>query len=119
MYYDHYGQGIVNSFSQLGSFSLSSTSTSAFPTIASTPRFSGPQNIPAGTGPPPAASVTYPTAPLGGLNGQNALGVDDHISTPYSYAFNLSIQRQLHGGFMLETAYVGRIGRHLMQQYDW
>ena len=47
------------------------------------------------------------------------LGVDDHLKTPYSYDFNTSIDRQLRGGFTLEVAYVGRLGRHLMQQYDW
>ena len=122
MYYDHYGQGIVNSFSQLGSFSLSSTSTSAFPSIASTARYSGLQDVPpplASVTPPPAASISYPQTPLGGLNGQNALGVDDHLKTPYSYDFNFSIDRQLPGGFTLETAYVGRLGRRLLQQYDW
>lgn len=119
MYYDHFGQGIVNSFSQLGSFSLSSTSTSAFSSVGTTPRFTGLHNIPPPNAAPPPASVSYPTAPAGGLNGQNALGVDDHITTPYSYAFNTSIQRQLPGGFLLEAAYVGRLGRHLMQQYDW
>ena len=76
MYYDHYGQGIVNSFSQLGSFSLSSTSTSAFQTVQSTPRFSGLHMVPPPNAPPPVTSVTYPTAPLGGLNANSYLGVD-------------------------------------------
>jgi hypothetical protein len=57
--------------------------------------------------------------PLAGVNDQNAIGVDNHVTTPYSFAFNTSIQRQLQGGLTLEVAYVGRLGRHLMQQYDW
>ena len=32
--------------------------------------------------------------------------------------FDFSIQRELPGGFTLETAYVGRLGRHLLQQLD-
>jgi hypothetical protein len=121
MYYDHYGQGIVDSFSQLGSFSLSSTSTSGVPYIPGTARYAGLQDLPTPppTVPPPAQSISYPQTPLGGLNGQNALGVDDHLKTPYSYDFNLSIDRQLPGGFTLETAYVGRLGRRLLQMYDW
>lgn len=121
MYYDHFGQGIVNSFSQLGSFSLTSTQTGACGGICyvpSIPRFTGIHVIPPG-GIVAPASVAYPTAPLGGLNDQNSLGVDDHLKTPYSYAFNTSFQRQLRAGFTLEVAYVGRIGRHLLQQYDW
>ncbi len=45
-------------------------------------------------------------------------GIDNHIKTPYVQAFNLSIQRELPGGFLLDSAYVGRIGRHLFQQLD-
>jgi hypothetical protein len=122
VYYDHFGQGIVNSFSQLGSFSLTSTLTSAggggsLAFVPTTPRFSSLNDIPPGL--PQQATISYPDAPLGGLNDQNALGVDDHIKTPYSYAFNTSFQRQLPAGFTLEVAYVGRLGRHLLQQYDW
>jgi len=121
IYYDHFGQGIVNSFSQLGSFSLSSTSTSGVPFVPGTARYAGIQDVPSPppTTPPPAASIAYPDAPLGGLNGQNALGVDDHIKAPYSYDFNASIDRQLPYGFTLEVAYVGRHGHRLLQQYDW
>jgi hypothetical protein len=123
MYYDHFGQGIVNSFSQLGSFSLTSTLTSAggggsLSYVPTTPRFSGINDIPP-ISTPPASTVAYPQYPATGLASQNALGVDDHIQTPYSFAFNTSFQRQLPSGFTLEMAYVGRLGRHLLQQYDW
>jgi carboxypeptidase family protein len=123
MYYDHFGQGIVNSFSQLGSFSLTSTLTSAggggaltYPTNA--PRYSGINDIPPISS-PPASTISYPQYPATGLASQNALGVDDHLQTPYSFAFNTSFQRQIPAGFTLEVAYVGRLGRHLLQQYDW
>lgn len=124
MYYDHFGQGIVNSFSQNGSFSLSVTTTSAplqeGVSFADAPRFTGVHNVPPPVGPSPAPPVvTYPTVPLTGVHNQNAIGVDNHLTTPYSYAFNTSIERQLQGGFTLDVAYVGRLGRHLMQTYDW
>ena len=122
IYYDHFGEGIVNSFSQLGSFSLTSTLTSSgsggsLAYIPTTDRFSGINDIPPGL--PQQATISYPSAPLGGLNDQNSLGIDDHLKTPYSYAFNTSFQRQLPAGFTMEVAYVGRLGRHLLQQYDW
>lgn len=122
VYYDHYGEGIVDSFAQLGSFSLSSTSTSAFPTIGSTARYAGINVIPTPPGAPPPSSISYPYQPSANAQTtgfQNVLGVDDHLKTPYSYDFNTSIDRQLKGGFTLEVAYVGRLGRHLLQQYDW
>ena len=124
MYYDHFGQGIVDSFSEYVSFSLAVTTTSApmqqGVSWADAPRFTGIHHVPPPTRPNPApSSVTYPTVPLAGVNDQNAIGVDNHVTTPYSFAFNTSIQRQLQGGLTLEVAYVGRLGRHLMQQYDW
>ena len=124
MYYDHYGQGIANSFAQNGSFSLSVTTTSAplqeGVSFADDPRFTGIHDVPPPVGPSPnPPTVNYPTVPLTGVHDQNAIGVDNHLTSPYSYAFNTSIERQLQGGFTLEVAYVGRLGRHLMQTYDW
>jgi hypothetical protein len=40
------------------------------------------------------------------------------MKTPYSEMFDLSVQRELPGGFTLETSYVGRLGRHLLQSLD-
>jgi hypothetical protein len=40
------------------------------------------------------------------------------LKTPYSESFDLSFQRLVPGGFTFEMAYVGRLGRHLMQQLD-
>jgi hypothetical protein len=120
MFYDHFGQGIVNAFDQLGSFGL----TTAVSTPASTydadtsPRFTGIGNIPPlppGLGQP--STITYPyTPPLTGF--AITFGLDDRLKTPYSYAADFSIQKELGQGFVFETAYVGRFGRHLMQQLD-
>ncbi len=121
MYYDHFGEGIVDTFQQLGSFGLSTTVTNGqlfTPDVA--PRFTGLHNIPQ-INPPPTTSVSYPFTPTTdplttGFVSTNAL--DDHIKTPYSFTTNLSIQRQLQGGFIFEASYVGRFGRHLLQQLD-
>jgi len=121
MYFDHYGQSIAQRFSQHGSFGLSSTQTNPAGgslTYENVPRFTGPHDLPnIYTGPPPAASETYPYAPAD----ESFLitwGVDNKLKTPYSEAFNFSLQRELPGGFTLETAYLGRLGRHLLQQID-
>jgi hypothetical protein len=45
-------------------------------------------------------------------------GLDSRLKTPYSEAIDFSVQRELPGGFTLETAYVGRMGRHLLQSLD-
>ena len=45
-------------------------------------------------------------------------GIDDQLKTPYSEVIDFSVQRQLPGGFVFEADYVGRFGRHLLQQLD-
>jgi hypothetical protein len=124
MYYDHFGQGIVDGFSQFGSFGL--TSTQAAPSNIFTPddapRYTGRTVVPIGVLSPPSATVSYPATPspdpLNGGFTYNSDGIDGSIKTPYSLAADLSVQRQLRGGFTFEAAYVGRFGRHLLQQLD-
>ncbi len=123
MYYDHFGQGIVNSFDQYGSFGLSSSviSPAGATGFEDSPRFTGPQAIPPLAGcPPPATTVTYPFAPStqSGCNFAITWGIDNHLKTPYAYSLDFSIQRELPGGFAIEANYVGRLGRHLLEQLD-
>ncbi len=123
MYYDHFGQGIVNSFDQEGSFGLSSSviSPAASYSFQDAPRFTGPHVIPPLVGcPPPVGAITYPFVPstADGCNFAIAWGIDNQIKTPYSYNFDFSVQRELPGGLTLEVNYVGRMGRHLLEQID-
>lgn len=116
VYYDHFGQGIVSSFAQYGAFGLSgSTAVNGF-TADNAPRFSSLQTIPDTV--TPSGTISYPFEPstMGNAFGW---GIDNHVKSPYSYAMNFSIQRELPAGFLLETSYVGRLGRHLMQQIDF
>lgn len=116
LYYDHYGQGIVSSFAQYGAFGLSgSTAVNGF-TVDNAPRFSALQTIPDAVAPP--STVSYPFEPST-TGDAYAFGINNHIKSPYSYVMNASIQRELPYGFLLETSYVGRMGRHLMQQIDF
>jgi hypothetical protein len=122
MYYDHFGEGIVNSFSQYGAYGLSGSVQTPFDILTpdQTPRYTGIHNIPS-INPPIPASVHYPYTPsIDPYNGGFAVtwGLDNRLKTPYSYAADFSFQRLLKGGFMVEAAYVGRFGRHLMQQID-
>ncbi len=124
IYYDHFGEGLVTNYSRHGSFSLSSSLTNPASTLNAdtSPRFTGLHNLPglidASAGP---ATISYPQMPSDDVNTTGFAitnGLDDRIKTPYSEVFNLSIQRELKGGFTLETDYVGRLGRHLLQQLD-
>ena len=122
MYFDHYGQGLVTNYSKAGSYSLSSsiTNPASVQTADTTPRFTGLHNLP-NLIPNAPSSITYPQTPSNDPNGTGFAitnGLDDHLQTPYSHVFNLSLQRELPGGFTFEANYVGRLGRHLLQQID-
>ena len=98
MYYDHYGESLVNLFDQNGSFGLSTSviNPSDVQTLETSPRFTGRNTIPfIATGQPPAPAVqTFPfTAPLN--NAAISFGLDNRLKTPYSEAFDASIQRQI------------------------
>ena len=45
-------------------------------------------------------------------------GVDQSMKTPYAYAFDFSIGRELPKKMSLQVAYVGRLGRNLLTQRD-
>ncbi len=124
MYYDHFGEGIVDGFTQFGSFGL--TSTQAAPSNILTPddapRYLSRTSVPINILPPPQSSVSYPATPPDDPNSTgftfNSNGIDGSLKTPHSVAMDLSVQRQLRGGFTFEAAYVGRRGKHLLQQLD-
>jgi hypothetical protein len=119
LYFDHFGEALTNRFSTLGSFGLSSQFESPANSVNyhTAPRFTGPHDLPNLPVPPTPQTQTYPYAVPDGTFGIN-WGIDNHVKTPYVEAFNLSVQRELPGGFLLDAAYVGRLGRHLFQQLD-
>ena len=127
MYFDHFGEGVVRNFSELGSYGLggkestpagffSPDTAPRFTSITSLPTYSA-NILPPSLLPAPSATLKYPYAPPS--SGQAfAWALDDQLKTPYSFTMNLDVQRQLPKGFTLETAYVGRLSRHLLVQRD-
>jgi hypothetical protein len=119
IFYDHYGQSIVNSFDQLGSFGLltSLTNPAGQQGYETSPRFTSRNSLPNVGLPSQASSVTYPyTVPTGSF--LITWGADSKLKTPYSEAIDFSVQREVPGGFTVDVAYVGRLGRRLLQQLD-
>jgi hypothetical protein len=118
IYYDHYGEGLINTFDQNGSFGISSSVTSP-PDVQDTessPRYTARNVLPFSNGTVPQTQVYPYTAPTD--NFAITWGLDDRLKTPYTEAFDLSLQRDIPGGFSIEANYVGRLGRHLLQQLD-
>jgi hypothetical protein len=110
MYYDHFGEGIVNTFDRQGSFGLTTSLTNPstvsspscavrFVTLTSIP---GTNGCPTTIGGPPVPELPaqphagFPFTPPGmNTNGSFAVawGLDDKMKTPYSYGFDLSFER--------------------------
>jgi hypothetical protein len=119
MYYDHYGEALVNTFDTTGSYGLTAGITNAADELGyeNSPRFTGPHNLPDIPLPPFSPTQTFPfSPPVEGF--AIDWGMDNHIKTPYAEAFNFSFQHLLPGGFTFEEAYVGRLGHHLLQELD-
>jgi hypothetical protein len=119
MYYDHYGEALANTFSQEGSIGLSAGISNGADELGfeSAPRFTASNAIPDIPVSAFPATLTFPNPPP--IDGFGIdWGIDNRLKTPYAEAFNLSVQHEFPKGFIFEEAYVGRLGRHLLQQLD-
>ena len=129
---DHFGEGVVNSFDRMGSFGLTtctrgsgrsggSRSIATFYVACARPLYYGGCATPPCLLAPPAPSGGFPVTPPYSLTTGGAAitwGLDNRMKTPYSHVVDFSITRELREGFVLETSYVGRFGRRLLQQED-
>ena len=119
IYFDHYGEALVNTFDTTGSYGLSAGISNAADQLGfeNSPRFTGPHDLPDIPLPAFSPTQTFPfSPPLDGF--AIDWGMDNRIKTPYAEAFNFSFQHLLPGGFTFEEAYVGRLGHHLLQELD-
>jgi len=126
--YDRISQGLLNTFDRRGSFGLSTvlTNPAGVEDLTSSPRVTNMNEIPTtdNNNHPiflPAPPGTFPQTPpstldSGGFN--IAWGLDDTIKTPYSYALDASIGRELRHGFSIEASYVGRLSHRLLTVED-
>jgi hypothetical protein len=118
IYYDHYGEGVVNAFDQHGAYGISSAigNPAGTYTTETAPRFINRTTLPfvAGTA---SQTATFPYAPPQ-YGFAITWGLDSKMKTPYTEAFNFSVQHQFPKGWTVETDYVGNMGRHLLQSQD-
>jgi hypothetical protein len=124
IYFDHFGEGVVNTFDKKGSWGLTSefSNPAGVSTVDSSPRFTGLlglANLPAGEIAPSPSG--FPYSPPGNPNTYGlaiAWGIDDHLKTPYSEVVDLSLTREFAHNFVLSTTYTGRFAHHLLQEVD-
>jgi hypothetical protein len=126
--YDHFGEGVVNSFDQNGTFGLSTgiTNPASVQTVDGGARFTGVNDIPTvsanGVLLAPAPSGGFPAVPpistIDNNTQQIAYGLDDKLKTPYSELVDFAFTRELPGGLIFQANYVGRFAHRLLQQRD-
>ena len=124
LYFDHFGQGVINTFDRQGSYGLTTTqeNPAGIQIVDGAPRFTGltgAANIPGIINPPPPGP--FPYTPSGDPNGAGlaiAWGLDDKLKTPYSHVFDLSFTREIGKNLVIEATYTGRLGRRLLQEAD-
>ncbi len=117
LYYDHFGDALIDAVDQRGSFGLSSQNQNgATQQVDTTPRFSSPTAVPASIVPPSGFSGKFPVTAPNSLATTWAL--NDKLKTPYSHVIDFSIQQQIGHGSVFELDYTGRLGRRLLQQLD-
>lgn len=113
MYYSNFGPALALSYDASGEFGLSTllSNPAATLTPSTAPRITSMNVIPTSTmvpAPPSTFPVSYPNVEA------IATGIDQSLNTPYSYAVDFSIQRQLPGNMVLDLAYVGHFARRLL-----
>jgi Carboxypeptidase regulatory-like domain len=134
IYFDHFGEGITNTFDRNGSFGLttSEVNPAGIQSVDGAARYSGLYDIPTssadGCATPPCSLVGAPptgpfpvTPPIGATApGGFAItwGLDDKLKTPYSHVIDFSITRELPSNFVFEASYVGRFAHRLLQEED-
>jgi Carboxypeptidase regulatory-like domain len=63
-------------------------------------------------------TLTFPLTTPADQDQRIEQSLDDKLTTPYSYNFNLSYGRELWKGITIEASYVGRIARSLLVSRD-
>ncbi len=128
LYFDHFGEGIVNTFDRNGSFGLTTVETNPYGVqdVDCAFRFTGISNLPQGqycgqqmSG---AAPGTFPRHSSAGSECarrlRHLLGhgrqAEDALLPRLQFFFHARPRTQL----LLEASYVGRLGRHLLQETD-
>jgi hypothetical protein len=115
--FDHFGSAVIDSYQSnpQSLLSLSQTNLATFTNINSNPRFTGFNDVPAVAG--ATTSLALPFTPAESPFTFD-YSINDKQKTPYAETFNLSLQHEFPHNLAVTAAYVGRLGRHLIQNLD-
>ncbi len=125
--YDRVGGGITFIQDQV-SFIFDNTAATTFTgataaaRLANNPRFTSLNNLPLQN---IAPAITRPYTPyveggipIGLIDETQSFNIAENFQIPYAYNWNVGVQRELPGNFLLDVNYVGRLGRKLFAQAD-
>ncbi|WP_263380273.1 TonB-dependent receptor [Granulicella paludicola] len=115
--YDHFGAGVIDAYqsNQQSLLSLGQTNLATYTDINSNPRFTGYHNVPSVQGATSALPLPFTPAESPFTFDYS---INDKQKTPYAETFNLTVERQLPHSVDIVASYVGRLGRHLVQNLD-
>ncbi len=115
--YDHFGEGVIDSYQSnpQSLLSLSKTNLDTFTDINSNPRFTGFNSVPPVAGATSALQLPYTPAESPFTFDYS---INDRQKTPYAETFNVSVQHEFPHNLDVTAAYVGRLGRHLIENLD-
>ncbi|MGZ4814754.1 MAG: outer membrane beta-barrel protein [Terriglobales bacterium] len=68
--------------------------------------------------PPVQTSISFPQQQPGDNSLRIESSLDSNLTTPKSYSWSATFERQLPHGSMIQVNYLGRAGRHLLAQRD-
>ncbi len=118
--FDHFGDAVIDAYDAGGAFALNRQNPFAYPTAAGTARFTGYNNVPTGT--VSVATQNFPIDPaqttIQSFGSSFKSDIDANLKTPYAETFNLSVQREVIHGMTFTASYVGRLGRHVLNNLD-
>ena len=115
--YDHFGTAVIDSYQSnpQSLLSLSKINLATYTDINSNPRFTGYHDVP--TIPGAEGSLALPYTPTDSAFTFD-YSINDKQKTPYAETFNLTVQQELGHNAAFTLSYVGRLGRHLLQNID-
>ena len=122
---DFLGQQLATRFDQLNSLGFLSTINSPFSFCNTTsnpcPRFTG-YDQPVRTFPLVAPAIenhlSFPRQRPGDMALVIETSLDEEIKSPTNYMWNLTFERELPKGFVIQASYIGRLGRDLLVSRD-
>jgi hypothetical protein len=118
--FDHFGEAVIDYYDANGAFALSRNNGFGYATTAGTPRFTGYQNVPLGN--VTVATQTFPILPsdtsITAFGSSFKSDINSNLKTPYAETFNLSVQHEIKHGMTVTGSYVGRLGRHVLDNLD-